>query len=240
MATLLDRGPSSLIGLVSVLALHVFVDGLVDDLPGAPMLGPGPRVALARRPCQLALELPVAGEPVLVEPAVGERRADRAAGLALVAAVAEAARRRDVGDVVEGGLDALVGAEDLERPDPGRVDEQRSAGQLEQLAMGRRVAAARVRSADLGRRLAVLAEQRVDERRLADAGRAEDRRRRAGPQVGAQVVEPGAGPRRDRRRSRRPGAMASTATSRPSTSSARSALLRTTTGVISLDQATAR
>ncbi len=37
-----------------------------------------------------------------------------------------------------------------------------------------------------------------------------------------------------------PGAMASTATSRPSTSSARSDLLRTTTGVIALDQATAR
>ena len=83
---------------------------------------------------------------------------------------------------------------------PGRVDQERPAGQLEQLAMGGRVAAARVGVADLGRRLAVLPEQGVDERRLADPGRAQDRGGRARSQVRSQGVQPGAGPGRDRHR----------------------------------------
>ena len=57
---------------------------------------------------------------------------------------------------------------------PGRVDEERAAGQREQLAMGRRVAATRIGLADRAGRLAILAEQRVDERGLADARRPED------------------------------------------------------------------
>ena len=56
---------------------------------------------------------------------------------------------------------------------PGVSIEQRAAGQLEQLAVGRRVAAARVVVADGGRGLARLAEEGVDERRLADARRPE-------------------------------------------------------------------
>ena len=40
---------------------------LVDDLPGAAVLGPGPRVALAGGAGQLAFELPVAGQPLLGE-----------------------------------------------------------------------------------------------------------------------------------------------------------------------------
>ena len=203
------------------------------------MLRPGPWVAVAEGPGALAFQLPVAGQAIGGQRPGGQRRADRTAGLALVAAVAEAARGRQIGDVVEGGLDALLGAEDLERADPRRVDEERPAGQLEQLAMGRRVASARIGAADRGGRLAVLAEERVDERRLADAGRAEDGGRRAGSQVGAQVVE--AWPvQAETATVATPGAIASTATSRPSTSSARSALLRTTTGVIALDAAIAR
>ena len=166
---------------------------------------------------------------------VGQRGPDGAARLAVVAAIAEPARRGDVGDVVEGGLDALLGAEHLERPDAWRVDQQRAAGQLEQLAMGRRVPAARVGVADLGRRLAVLAEQGVDQRRLADARRAEDRGGRPGS-AGAPAGRRAPAPvRAETATVATPGAIASTATSRPSTSSARSALLRTTTGVISLD-----
>ena len=83
----------------------------------APVLGARARVGLARGVGQLALELAVAGQTVLGQPAVGERGPDRAARLALVAAVAEPARRGDVDDVVERGLDALVGTEHLERAD---------------------------------------------------------------------------------------------------------------------------
>ena len=39
------------------------------------MLGAGARVGLARGPGQLALELAVAGQPLLGQPAVGQRRA---------------------------------------------------------------------------------------------------------------------------------------------------------------------
>ena len=62
---------------------------------------------------------------------------------------------------------------------PGRVHEQRAAWQLEQLAMRRRVAATRVRRTNRRGRLAILAQQRVDERRLPDARRTEDGRGRA-------------------------------------------------------------
>ena len=93
------------------------LDRLVDDLPGAAVLGARPRVALARRPGDLALELAVAGQALLGQRPVVERGPDRAARLAVVPAIAEPARRGDVDDVVEGGLDALVGAEDLERAD---------------------------------------------------------------------------------------------------------------------------
>ena len=143
-----------------------------------------------------------------------------------------------VGDVIEGRVDALVGAEDLQRADARRVDEKRPARQLEQLAVRRRVATARVGPANLSVAWRRLAEQHVDERRLADTGRAQDRRRGPGQKMAAQEVEAVACPGGDRD-DRTPGATALTATSRPSTSSARSALLRTTTGVTPLDQATA-
>src|SRR3546814_5232084 len=67
----------------------------------------------------------------------GDRPTHRAAGLAVVVAVAEAALEGELGDVVEGGIDAFVGAGDLERADPGRVDEQGASGQQIGSAAGR-------------------------------------------------------------------------------------------------------
>ena len=106
--------------------------------------------------------------------------------------------------------------------------------------MGRRVPAARVVLANGAGALALVAQERVDERRLADARRAEDDRGAAGGQV---VV---AERRRRRRRSARnvrtstPGATASAATRSPSGSAATSALLSTMTGVAPPVHATAR
>ena len=98
-------------------------------------------------------------------------------------------------------VDALVGAEHLERPD---------ARACRRAARHRAARTARDGSSCGGRasresrtsagRLAVLAEERVDQRRLADAGRAQDRGGRARPEVRPQLVEPLAGPRRDRDR----------------------------------------
>src|SRR4051794_41012582 len=63
---------------------------------------------------------------------------------------------------------ALSSHRDL--PQSGRVDEVRPGRQLEQRAGRRGVTAATVGRADLPRGLPLLAEQRVDERRLAGAG----------------------------------------------------------------------
>ena len=70
--------------LPPVLAFHVFLDGLVDDLPLAPVLGPGPRIALAFGARQLTLELAVAGQTILAQAAVGQRGPNGAARLAVV------------------------------------------------------------------------------------------------------------------------------------------------------------
>ena len=61
---------------------------------------------------------------------------------------------------------------------PGRVDDERTRRELDQLAAGGRVAALAV-LADLLRREQLLARERVDERRLADARRAEQHGGRA-------------------------------------------------------------
>ncbi len=120
---------------------------------------------------------------------------DGTPGLALVPAVAEATRRGDRVDVVERGLDADIRAGHLERADARRVDEHRAAGQGEQLAMGRRVAAPRVGCPDLAGRLALLAQQRVQQRRLADARRPEHDRRSPGAEERSEVADVVAGQR---------------------------------------------
>src|SRR6478735_2358097 len=145
----------------SVFVAHLLVDFLVDDPPLALVLGLGPRVGLADRVVQLALELLVTGDAVGAERPGGDGGLDRAARLAVMAAVAEPAGGRQLDDVVEGRLDPLVRPGDLERADARGVDEERAARQLEQLAVGRRVAAARVRLADGGGGLPRLAEQGV-------------------------------------------------------------------------------
>ena len=76
------------------------------------------------------------------------------------------------------------------RPDAGRVDQPAAVvGHGEQLGGDGGVAAAVV-AAHLGRRLALLAEEGVDERRLADAAGAEERHRSSRTEHPAQLVEP--------------------------------------------------
>ena len=110
---------------------------------------------------------------------------------------AEAAGTRELVDVVERGLDALVGAGYLERPDPWGVDEQGTAREPEQLAVGRRVAPARVVFADIGGGLSLLAEQGIHERGLPHTGRAEDDRRAPRTHVRGEIAHVVTGQRRE-------------------------------------------
>jgi hypothetical protein len=107
-----------------------------------------------------------------------------------VAAVTEAARCCKLGHVVERGVESVVSPQDLEGADSGRIDQQGPVAHLEQFAVGRRVPAARVGFAHGSSSLAVLPEQRVEDRRLADTRRAKDRHGRASRKVRTERVEP--------------------------------------------------
>src|SRR5262245_8673167 len=150
---------------------------LVHRLPPRPLL----RLELMALPhlevAQLPLELEVALEPLGGETAVGLGRADRAARLARVGAVREAARGGERLHVLEGTLEASLRRPQLDLPQPRRVDDEPALGQHDELAVRGRVAAAVVVRADARRGKALLAEEPVDERRLADARRAEERHR---------------------------------------------------------------
>ena len=166
-----------------VLVPHVHGHGGRDGLPATPFRRAGDRVGRAGDVRRLALELAMAREPRRIEAAVGEGRPDVAAGLAIVAAVPELAAVGEVGDVREGVLEAVGRAGDAERADAWGVDEQRAGRQPDELAVGRGVAAAGVVLADVARALAIVAEQRVDERGLAHARGAEHDGRPARGQV---------------------------------------------------------
>ena len=178
----------------------------MDGLPSSAFGRPQERIVRASDVGRLALQLAMAREPGRVQPAVVDRGLDGAAGFAVVTAVPEPAALRQVRDVRECVLEAVGRAGDAERPDAWGVDEQRACRQADELAMGRRVPAARVVLANGARALAVVAQERVDERRLADARRAEDDRRPAGRQVVAgQRGDAVAGEGGDRSGPRRPG-----------------------------------
>ena len=217
--------------LGSVLALHVLVDRLVDDLPGPAVLGPRPRVASRGRPGPPRARA-CGGWPGVPRSAVPSSSAAR------TAQPGSPSWRQSLNRQVAAMSTTSSNAASTPSSAP-RTSSARMPGVSTSSAppgssnSSRWVVVWRPRESESrtsAGRLAVLAEQRVDQRRLADARRAEDRRGRARA-AGAPAA------RRARRRSAprprpsaTPGAIASTATSRPSTSSARSDLLRTTTG----------
>src|SRR5438105_13582070 len=123
---------------------------------------------------QLALQLDVALPALLGERPVRERLANRAAGLAIVVAVGEPAAARDLFDVAEGALE--IGVPQLELADARRVEDDTARRDEDQLAPGRRVAAHLIVLAHLHCCEELFADERVDDRRLADARRAEPHR----------------------------------------------------------------
>ena len=128
-----------------------------------------------------------------------ERLGDRAAGLAVVAAVGEAAlagERLDVGEHARQPARLLPDARELE---PRRVDHDAAARQRHELARGGGVAAAVVGLADrAGRPLA--AREGVEQRGLADAGGAQQHAGDARPEQRRDGVDARAVDRRDRQR----------------------------------------
>ncbi len=109
--------------------------------------------------------------------------------------VGEAAAQRDLFDVAEGLLQVRV--PQLQLADAGRVEDHAAVRQHDELPPGRRVTAAVV-VAHLARLLQVGAGERVHQRRLADAGGAEQHGGPVPPEPGAHVVEPCRGKRRHR------------------------------------------
>ena len=100
---------------------------------------------------------------------------------------------RELVDVGERARETLGRLPELELAHAGGVEHEPAAGKPDQLARRRRVPAAPVEGADLLGRLALLAEQRVHERRLADARGAEQDDRPAGPEVRLELLEALAG-----------------------------------------------
>ena len=137
-----------------------------------------------------ALQLAIAVPAPRIEAAFVDGRPHGAAGLQLMGAVPEAAASRQRLDVGEHRRDAGLRLPQAELAHARRVEDEPALRQEDQFAMRRGVAAARVMRADLLRRHHILAGKRVHEGRFADARRAEQHGRQAGPEHGAQGVEP--------------------------------------------------
>src|SRR5262245_17799630 len=148
--------------------------GLVDGLDPLLLLQAGQSVLAEAGRLQLALELAPALQALGRKLAARDGLFDSAAGLAAVAAVAEAAARGQLLDVGEGGAETLLSLPELELAHAGGVQDQPAAGQQEELPVGRGVASAVVALPHRADPLGVTAEEAVDQRRLAHPRRAED------------------------------------------------------------------
>src|SRR6185503_9932787 len=134
----------------------------------------------------------VALQSLARQPPLVDRRLHRAARLLHVSAVVEAAAGGQLVHVGEGLVDALVGVPQLHLAQTRRVHEQRASRQLEELPRRGRVAAGAVLG-ELLRGLSLVAQQPVGQRRLADAGRPEQRDRPGGSEVDGELVDALAG-----------------------------------------------
>src|ERR1051326_3921885 len=134
------------------------------------------------------LQLAVTRQAVDRQRSVFDRRHDRASRLRGVPAVAKPAILRDRFDVRERSGHGLSRIPQLELAHSGRIDQNPAARKHHQLAARARVAPPAVALADLARAKALLANQRVRDRRLADAGRAEERCGPAATEVGAEAI----------------------------------------------------
>ncbi len=115
------------------------------------------------------------------EPTLCDRLADRASGLALVAAVAETAAFSERLDIGEGGELGL--RRERQGAKTRRIDHAGAARQREQGALGRGVSTLAVPLAKGAGATALLAEQRIEQGGFTDARRAEQHHRRAWTEI---------------------------------------------------------
>src|SRR5579862_4702026 len=171
----------------------LLVDPLAErfraDLAGALDVEPGALVLLSGLVLLLRLQLAVTLETLGAEGAGVHGRDDRAAGLGHVAAVAEAAASAKRFDVGKRSRDRLPGVPQLQFAHARRVDQDAAAREEHELAAGARMTAAVNARTHVARSEDLLADERVGERRLADARRAEERRCSAGTDVRPQPLD---------------------------------------------------
>ena len=143
----------------------------------------------------LTYRLPFVSQPAVAAEAGGaqasrlDRAPHRAPGFEIVAAVPESALRGQRLNVVERVVERIRVVPQPELAHSRRVDDQTAVRQENQLALGRRVPAASVPAPYRRGPLPFAAQQAVDDGRLPDAGRADQR---AGP-PGGQMLPQGLG-----------------------------------------------
>ena len=189
---------------------------------------------------QFALEFPPALQAICGEFAALDRGEHCAPRLVVVRAVGEFALRRKLFDVGERRVErARSDIPELQLADAGRVEHEPAAGQHEKLADSRRVPAFVVVLPGLARRHDVLAEPAIDERRLADARRAEQHGGLPGLDTRAERVAP-LTVTAETTWTATPSATASTSATSSHGSSMRSAFVSTISGVAPLSQIVTR
>ena len=145
---------------------YVFLDG-IPFLSGFAL---AVDVRLQFEVVQFPLQFAITLQTVRIETGI----TNGAAGFFMVRAIAKSALLRQLGNVGEGGIDALRICPQLQLAESRQIHEQPVAGHADELAMGSGVAALAVSLAHIGRALTGFAEQRVHDGRLSCAGRSDE------------------------------------------------------------------
>src|SRR5690606_32807448 len=138
----------------------------------------------------LAFELPVCSQALRAETALVHGRQLRAPGFTLVAASAKAAAGCQFCDVTEGLVQALLARPGCEFPQARGIDQHAACGEENEVTPGGCVAAPVVVLPDGSCRPDRTPGQPVDQARLADARRAQERGGAPGAEVGGELLHP--------------------------------------------------
>src|SRR5205814_7362690 len=136
--------------------------GLVDLLPFALVFGGRGLVALAVFERCLARKAPVVLDAIGIEVPLRDSGSNRAARLAVMRAVAEAAAARKLRQIVERRVETVAFEPRLQLTHARRIDQQGAARQLEQLACSRRMASLTVGRTDCRDAQQLAPEETVD------------------------------------------------------------------------------
>ncbi len=150
-------------------------------------------VLLAGQVGQFALELEVVPVVPGIDCSRCQRFLDGALGLGLVPAVVKATTLGQHLDVGKRRPQTIVALPQRNLPEARRIDEQSPLGQDDQLSVSGGMAPATVMLADVLHHHDLLTGQTIDDGRLAHSGGADQGDRRAGLDVGGELLQPLAG-----------------------------------------------